>query len=160
VRRLIHRAAAVVMIILGIYHAGYMTLTREGRQGLRDFWFRFSDAKDLMAVLRNRKPQHKRFNYAEKMEYWAGLWGTIVMAITGLMIWYSVDVATWIPRWWIDVATTIHYYEAILATLAIIVWHIYQVIFDPDVYPMNWAWFDGRTKEEHQETGTEEKLND
>lgn len=149
IRRMIHRVAAVAMILLGIYHLGYMTLTREGRQGLRDFWFRFSDAKDLMDVLRNRKPHRGRFDYAEKAEYWAGLWGTIVMAITGLMIWYSVDVATWIPRWWIDIATTVHYYEAILATLAIIVWHLYHVIFDPDVYPMNWAWFDGRVPEEH-----------
>jgi len=102
-------------------------------------------------VLRNRKPRAGRFTYAEKMEYWAGLWGTIVMAITGLMIWYSVGVAAWIPRWWIDIATTIHYYEAILATLAIIVWHIYHVIFDPDVYPMNWAWFDGKVSEEQFE---------
>lgn len=147
VRRLIHRIA-VVMMVLGIYHLGYMTLTREGRQGLRDFWFRFSDARDLVAVLRNRKPNSGRFTYAEKAEYWAGLWGTIVMAITGLMIWYSVDVARWIPRWWIDIATTVHYYEAILATLAIIVWHLYHVIFDPDVYPMNWTWYDGKMPEE------------
>ncbi|MDP9193121.1 MAG: cytochrome c3 family protein [Acidobacteriota bacterium] len=147
VRRLIHRIAAVVMMILGVYHLGYMTLTREGRKGLRDFWFRFSDARDLMDVLRNRKSRAGRFTYAEKAEYWAGLWGTIVMAITGLMIWYSVTVATWIPRWWIDIATTIHYYEAILATLAIVVWHIYHVIFDPDVYPMSWQWFDGKMSE-------------
>jgi formate dehydrogenase gamma subunit len=151
VRRLIHRIAAVVMIILGIYHLGYMTLTREGRQGLRDFWFRFSDGKDLIAVMRNRHPQAGRFTYAEKAEYWAGLWGTIVMAITGLVIWYSVGVATWIPRWWIDIATTVHYYEAILATLAIIVWHLYHVIFDPGVYPMNWAWLDGKVSKEEFE---------
>ena len=64
------------------------------------------------------------------------------------MIWYSVAVATWIPRWWIDVATTVHYYEAILAALAILVWHFYQVIFDPDVYPVNFAFIDGRVPEE------------
>jgi cytochrome b subunit of formate dehydrogenase len=137
------------MILLGIYHIGYMTLTREGRQGLKDFWFRFSDARDLWAVLRNRKPQSGRFTYAEKAEYWAGLWGTMVMAVTGLIIWYFVEVATWIPRWWIDIATTIHFYEAILATLAIVVWHFYHVIFDPDVYPMNWAWYDGKMSEHH-----------
>ena|SRR5476649_1757618 len=79
------------------------------------------------------------------------MWGTVVMALTGLMIWYSVAVATWIPRWWIDVATTVHYYEAILATLAILVWHFYHVIFDPDVYPMNWAWLDGKMSKEQFE---------
>ena len=148
VRRIVHRIAGVVMIIIGLYHLGYMTLTREGRQGLRDFWFRWSDARDLKDVLRNRHPRPGRFSYAEKMEYWAGLWGTMVMAVTGLVIWYFAGVATWIPRWWIDIATTIHFYEAILATLAILVWHIYHVIFDPDVYPMNWAWFDGKVSEE------------
>jgi formate dehydrogenase gamma subunit len=149
IRHAVHRVAAMIMIALGLYHLSYMAFTREGRQGLRDLWFRFSDAKDLTDVLRNRKPDAGRFTYAEKAEYWAGLWGTIVMAVTGLMIWYSVDVATWLPRWWIDIATTIHYYEAILATLAILVWHLYHVIFDPDIYPMNWAWFDGRMSE-HQ----------
>ncbi len=48
------------------------------------------------------------------------------------------------PGWWVDVALTIHWYEAVLATLAIVVWHFYGVIFDPDAYPMNWAWFDGK----------------
>lgn len=160
-RRLVHRMAAVVMIVLGIYHFGYMTLTREGRKGLRDFWFRFSDLRDLGAVLRNRKPQAGRFTYAEKAEYWAGMWGTVVMAITGLMIWGSVDVAAILPRWSIDIATTIHFYEAILATLAILVWHLYHVIFDPDAYPMNWAWFDGKVskhqfEEEHPLADKEE----
>ena len=153
-RRLLHRIAAVVMMILGVYHLAYMVFTKEGRQGLRDFWFRFSDASDLIAVLRGRHPNSGRCTYAEKAEYWAGLWCTIVMAVTGLVIWSYAGVAHWIPRWWIDIATTIHLYEAILATLAIVVWHIYHVVFDPDVYPMNWAWFDGKVsehlfKEEH-----------
>jgi cytochrome b subunit of formate dehydrogenase len=156
-RRIVHRVAAVVMMAIGLYHFGYMTLTREGRKGLRDFWLRFSDARDLIGVflyylgLSKEKPKFGRFTYAEKIEYWAGMWGTIVMAITGLMIWYSVDVARLIPRWWIDVATTVHYYEAILATLAILIWHFYHVIFDPDVYPMNWAWFDGKMSKEQFE---------
>ena len=46
-------------------------------------------------------------------------------------------------------ATAIHFYEAILATLAIVVWHFYQVFFDPDAYPMNWAWWDGQLPLEH-----------
>jgi cytochrome b subunit of formate dehydrogenase len=155
VRRIVHRIAAVVMMAIGLYHLAYMLFTREGRIGLRELWVRVADGRDLFDVLRyylglsTKKPQFGRFSYAEKMEYWAGMWGTIVMAITGLMIWYSVGVATWIPRWWIDVATTVHYYEAILATLAILVWHLYHVIFDPDTYPMNWSWYDGKMSEEH-----------
>ena len=69
------------------------------------------------------------------MEYWAVVWGTIIMGVTGLMIWFKIDVTHSLPRWFVDVAVTIHYYEAILACLAIVVWHFYHVIFDPDVYP-------------------------
>jgi hypothetical protein len=58
-------------------------------------------------------------------------------------------VGNLLPRWWLDVATAIHFYEAVLATLAIVVWHFYQVFFDPDVYPMNWAWWDGKMAFEH-----------
>lgn len=90
----------------------YMILTREGRQGLRDFWFRVSDAKDVAGVLHYYlgrspdKPEFGRFSYAEKAEYWAGLWGTVVMAVTGLIMWENIIVATWVPRGWIDIATT------------------------------------------------------
>jgi cytochrome b subunit of formate dehydrogenase len=99
--------------------------------------------------LRSEKPEFRRFNYAEKAEYWALVWGLIVMAGTGLMLWAKISVGHVLARWWLDIATAIHLYEAILATLAIVVWHFYQVFFDPDVYPMNWAWWDGKMSFEH-----------
>ena len=156
VRRVIHRAAAVVMLIVGLYHVGYMVGTAEGRKGLRDFWFRIKDVRDVLGVVRynlgltHEHPKMGRFTYAEKAEYWALIWGTIVMGVTGLMLWFEVQVSAWLqlPRWWVDVATLIHYYEAILATAAIIIWHLYAVLFDPDVYPVNWAWYDGKMSEE------------
>ncbi|HWT67256.1 MAG TPA: hypothetical protein VN151_14170, partial [Terracidiphilus sp.] len=85
----------------------------------------------------------------EKAEYWALVWGTALMGLTGVMLWAKVTVGDLLARWWVDVATAIHYYEAILATLAILVWHFYQVIFDPDVYPMNGAWWDGKMPLDH-----------
>jgi hypothetical protein len=72
-----------------------------------------------------------------------------VMGLTGLALWFKVQAGLWFPRWWLDVATAIHFYEAVLATLAIVVWHFYMVIFDPDTYPMNWTWYDGRMSVEH-----------
>ncbi len=157
VRRVIHRVAAVVMLALGLYHVWYMVGTKEGRQGLRDFWFNLKDARDVVGVMKyylgrsKEHPKMGRFTYAEKAEYWALVWGTIVMGLTGLMLWFEVQVSSWLglPRWWVDVALLVHYYEAILATLAIIIWHLYAVIFDPDVYPVNWAWYDGKMREGH-----------
>ncbi len=155
VRRVVHRVAAVVMLLLGVYHIYYMVFTKEGRQGLKDFWFSVKDASDVIGVMKyylglsKVHPKMGRFTYAEKAEYWALVWGTLVMGVTGLMLWFEVQVSGWLglPRWWVDVALMIHYYEAILATLAIIIWHLYAVIFDPDVYPVNWALVDGKMRE-------------
>jgi len=71
------------------------------------------------------------------------------MAFTGIALWAKVSVSRVLPRWWLDIATAIHFYEAVLASLAIVVWHFYQIFLDPDVYPMNWAWWDGKMSFEH-----------
>ena len=71
------------------------------------------------------------------------------MAGTGFMLWFKVAAGNLLPRWTLDVATTIHFYEAVLASLAIVVWHFYQVFFDPDNYPMSWAWWDGKVSMHH-----------
>ena len=155
VRALTHRVAGVVLIGVGIYHVAYAALTRDGRHLLLDFLPIPKDASDAGATLlyylglRREKPEFHRFNYAEKAEYWALVWGLIVMAATGMMLWAKVSVGSLLARWWLDVATAIHFYEAVLATLAIVVWHFYQVFFDPDIYPMNWAWWDGKMSYEH-----------
>ena len=96
-----------------------------------------------------RSPNSTASRYAEKAEYWALVWGIIVMAVTGIMLWAKMSVSHLLPRWWLDVATAIHFYEAVLASLAIVVWHFYQVFLDPDVYPMNWAWYDGKVSLHH-----------
>jgi cytochrome b subunit of formate dehydrogenase len=155
IRSVVHRVAGVVLILVGVYHLVYAALTAEGRKLIMDFlpeWKDVTDTRDTVLYYLgfiDQKPLYKRFNYAEKMEYWALVWGTFVMASTGLMAWFKVGVGTIVPRWTIDVALTIHFYEAILATLAIIVWHFYMVIYDPAAYPMNWAWLDGRMSIEH-----------
>ena len=155
IRRIIHRVAAVVMMIVGIYHLLYLILFREGRQWLIAMLPKWKDVTDLylnfkhFVFNRGEGPKFARFRYIDKAEYWAVIWGTAIMALTGLMIWFKIGVFGFLPRWWLDVATAIHLYEAVLATLAIVVWHFYQVFFDPDVYPMNWAWWDGQLSLEH-----------
>jgi len=148
-RRWSHRIAGIVLLLSGAYHVGYIVASREGRRFVRDMMPGMQDARDAagnsmrLAGLGGFKPKFGRFGYAEKIEYWAVVWGTIIMGTTGLMIWFKLDVTRYLPRWVVDVATTIHYYEAILACLAILVWHFYHVIFDPDVYALNRAVLDG-----------------
>jgi cytochrome b subunit of formate dehydrogenase len=154
-RSITHRVAGVVLIVAGIYHIIYLAMTKEGRRLICDFAPRPKDAFDAWATMRyylslgGEKPTFGRFNYAEKAEYWALVWGTALMAVTGVMMWANVSTGNLLARWWVDVATAIHFYEAILATLAIVVWHFYQVFLDPDIYPMNWAWWDGKMPVEH-----------
>ena len=67
------------------------------------------------------------------------------MAATGFILWFQDVALRWFPTWVTDVSTVIHFYEAILASLAILVWHFYAVIYDPLVYPMDLAWLAGRS---------------
>jgi formate dehydrogenase gamma subunit len=153
-RRICHRVAGVIMIAVGLFHIFYMLCTKEGRVGLKDFFPRLKDLQDFVQNMRyylglaSAKPKFARFGYGEKAEYWAVVWGTFIMGLTGVMVWLKVEIFGFLPRWFIDIALAIHWYEAILATLAILVWHIYNVIFDPDVYPLNWAVVDGLVSEE------------
>jgi cytochrome b subunit of formate dehydrogenase len=156
-RRWSHRIAGVVLLVVGAYHIFYILRSKEGRKLVKDLFPVAKDLKDVLAGARYltglspAKPRIGRFGYAEKMEYWAVVWGTIIMGITGLMIWFKIDVTKFLPRWAVDIATTIHYYEAVLACLAIIVWHFYHVIFDPDVYPLNRAFWNGKVSKHWQQ---------
>jgi cytochrome b subunit of formate dehydrogenase len=89
-----------------------------------------------------------RFGYIEKAEYWALVWGTLVMAASGLILWFDNYFMNLLTKLGWDIARTVHFYEAVLATLAIVVWHFYYVIFNPSVYPMNTAWWNGKITEE------------
>lgn len=153
VRRWVHRSAAIVLGGTALWHLWYVLFSLEGRRLLGDFVPRGADLKHLVWTLKSGHVRNggsattARFSYVEKIEYWAVIWGTTIMGVTGLMLWFKVEVTQLIPRWLVEVAGTIHYYEAVLATLAVVVWHLYHVIFDPDVYPMNWAWLDGYARE-------------
>ena len=79
------------------------------------------------------RPAYGRFTYWERMEYWALVWGAGVMISTGVILWFEVPVLNRVPYWAFELARTVHLYEAILATLAIIVWHLYFVVAVPSV---------------------------
>jgi cytochrome b subunit of formate dehydrogenase len=82
------------------------------------------------------------------VEYWALVWGSIVMMITGLFLWFDDLAILFFPKGFLDVMLVIHFYEAWLASLAILIWHMYSTIFSPAVYPMNPSWINGKMPEE------------
>lgn len=156
-RGLLHRIAAVVMVATSFYHIYYVVFTQRGREFIRDILFRYQDFRDMIQVLKynlgfsKKKPKFDRFNYIEKSEYWALVWGTVIMTLTGIALWWESQFMGWFSKLFVDVCETIHYFEAWLAFLAILVWHIYYVIFNPNVYPMNFAWLTGKITEEEME---------
>lgn len=156
-RSWLHRISAVVMLTAGFYHLYYLFFLPRGKQLIKDLLPKISDLYDAMNVAKYNlgispiKPQLDRFSYIEKAEYWALIWGTFVMAMTGFILWFDNTFLGVLGKQYWDVARVIHYYEAWLATLAIIVWHFYFVIFNPDVYPMNLAWIKGTLSEEEME---------
>jgi cytochrome b subunit of formate dehydrogenase len=143
------------MIVLSFYHLFYLLFTARGRDVLKELLPTYKDITDvrdnIMYYLRLSKvhPQFNQYDYAEKAEYWALVWGTIVMAVTGLVLWFPTMVGDWAPVWLIKVSEIVHFMEAILATLAILVWHWFFVIFRPSEYPMSFTWTDGNMTLEH-----------
>ncbi len=141
-RRAIHRVAGAAMILLAVYHAVQLVISERGREFLRMFLPRIEDVRFgignflFNAGLRSSPPGMTYPSYIEKVEYWALIWGTIIMGVTGLLLWFENVTLRFLPLWVMNLLTVIHYYEALLATLAILVWHIYFVVLDPSVYPL------------------------
>ena len=148
-RGTIHRTAAVIMVFGALWHFIYL-FTPRGRHWLRDMVAGVSDFRHLWHNIlyflgrREEEAKFNRFSYMEKAEYWALVWGTIIMTGTGVLLWFDAYFNRFVPKGFLDVMLVIHYYEAWLATLAIFVWHIYGTMFKPAVWPMNPAWLSGR----------------
>lgn len=152
-RGLFHRIAAIVLIVTACYHVYYIFFTERGKQLLKDLLPKWKDITDAMAVFKynigwsQKRPVFGRFSYMEKSEYWALVWGTIVMAVTGIILWFDNTFMGLLTKLGWDVGRTIHFYEAWLAFLAIVVWHLYFVIFNPNIYLMNISWIKGTLTE-------------
>ena len=155
VRRNIHRVAAVVFIIVSLSHVLTLILSPRLRSHWKEMIPKWRDVGDAIGQfsynigLRKSAPALPSHSYIEKAEYWAVVWGGVLMSITGLLLWANNLAMAYLPKSWLDVATAVHWYEAILAAAAIVIWHFYGVIFDPDVYPLDTAFLTGYSVREH-----------
>jgi cytochrome b subunit of formate dehydrogenase len=132
----------------------FLIFSKRAREQFTALLPRKQDISDAVHMFRynlgaEKYPPHfSRFNFIEKFEYWALVWGSIIMGITGLCLWFKDAVLSFSPEWVIDLFLVIHFYEALLATLSILIWHFYWTIFNPHVYPMDTIWIDGKISEE------------
>jgi cytochrome b subunit of formate dehydrogenase len=171
IRGIIHRFAAVVMIANLVWHLFYTALTKRGRNNLKEMLPKLQDLKDAFELfwhnvgiarflsrrgalrkffqkhpywLFERQPRFGRYNFIEKFEYWALGWGSIVMIVSGFFMWNVELSLRFFPLWVHDIFVIIHGYEAILAFLSVIVWHMYNVHLNPEVFPMSKVWLNGQ----------------
>ena len=170
-RGIIHRTAGVGLILLSVFHIGYMTFIRRGRSNLAALIPKLKDITDTFESfnynlgltgwlygrgafraffqahpywLFQEPPKYGRYNFIEKFEYLALLWGTFVMILTGFFLWANNLAFRIFPVWVFDIFRIIHSYEAVLAFLSIIIWHLYNVHLNPEVFPMSRIWIDGK----------------
>lgn len=149
-RGTVHRGAALIILGALLWHLGQWYSSQALRARLRGLRWSRTDLRYLGARwawylgLRPTLPPSGSFSYIEKAEYWAFLWGMLIMTASGLVLWFSDLTLRHLPKWFTDVATAVHFYEAVLASLAVAVWHLYWVVFDPDVYPMDRSWWSGQ----------------
>ena len=156
-RSLWHRIGAVVMVAACLYHIFYTLFTQRGRRLIRDLLPARGDFVDSFRLIgynlgiSQQRPQFGRFSYIEKLEYWALVWGSLIMILSGFIMWFENSSIGLITKLGWDISRTVHFYEAWLATLSIFVWHFYFVIFNPTSYPMNTAWLTGKISEEEMQ---------
>ena len=151
--RILHRIFAVMLTAGSIYHGGVLTYNIFVKRARLDMLPNFGDVRDVIQWtlynlgLRKEHPKLPRFNFIEKAEYLAVVWGTVIMIITGFMLWNPVLTAEFLPGSFIPAALAAHSAEAFLAVAAIILWHMYHVILKQ----INPSMFTGKMSREAME---------
>lgn len=131
--RLLHRILATGLMAVTIFHVIASIYRLFVLRRYPAMLPRVSDFRDLVAAvgynlgLRKERPKMPRFNYEEKMEYWAVVWGTLIMVMTGFMLWNPIATTRFLPGEAIPAAKAAHGGEALLAVAAIVLWHMYNV---------------------------------
>lgn len=158
--RAIHRIAAAVMIADFVFHVLYVLFNIIRNRTTISEMVLLPNMKDLRDIVINLKyflflsderPQFHKFSYIEKFDYWAVFWGMFIMGGSGLILWFPVFFSQLMPGYFIQIAYIAHSDEALLAFLAIIIWHFYNVHFNPRVWPANKVWYKGTMTEEEME---------
>ncbi|MCX7834970.1 MAG: cytochrome b/b6 domain-containing protein [bacterium] len=152
-----HRVLAITLLIGTVWHVIWLFGTQRGREKLKNYYPKIEDTRlafqNVLYYLRLRKdpPHFGTYDYTQKAEYWALVWGTIIMGLTGFILWFPTIITSWAPGWIVRVSGVIHYYEAILAVGAILIWHFFFVIFHPKQYPLSLTFLTGRMSKEEWE---------
>lgn len=84
-----------------------------------------------------------RYTYKQKFVYWLTLTGSAIMLLTGLVLWFPSAAAGLLPGQVIPAAKVMHSSHALLIFLLIALWHMYDSVFSPEVFPLDKSIFTG-----------------
>jgi cytochrome b subunit of formate dehydrogenase len=151
----VHRACAVVLIIVFIAHIGRLVRRAVVEKDYSMFWGPASmvpqpgDLREMAQhfryfVGRGPRPKFDHFTYWEKFDYWAVFWGMFVIGGSGLMLWFPGFFAHVVPGWAFNVAMLVHGEEALLAVGFIFTVHFFNGHIRPEKFPMDLVIFTGR----------------
>jgi cytochrome b subunit of formate dehydrogenase len=150
----IHRTFGAVLIAETAYHALailYVLVVKKARWSMIPGMKDLKDAADMVMFFLGRRKERARFDrfdFRQKVEYLALIWGTIVMVLTGLCMWFPIQATAWIPGELIPAAKAAHGGEGLLAFASILMWHMYSAHLSPDVFPFDMTIFTGKISEE------------
>ena len=131
--RVIHRWSAIALVVGSFYHlftSAYRLFLKHERMRIM---LRKQDLYDAVQTVKHNlgftdeAPKMPKFNFGEKLEYWAVVWGTAIMVITGFVLWNPIAATAVLPGQFIPAAKAAHGGEALLAVLSILIWHMYNV---------------------------------
>jgi cytochrome b subunit of formate dehydrogenase len=148
--RVIHRISATILMLAVVYHIGIVLYRMYVKRFRPSMLPGLADLRNAIQAFRynlglgKTRPQQGRYTFEEKAEYWAFVWGTMVMVFTGFMLWNPIATARFLPGQFIPAAKAAHGGEALLAVLAIILWHMYHV----HIRTFNRSMFKGTISEE------------
>jgi len=147
--RFIHRTFALILIAEALWHIAAVFAARRAGRERGDMAVSFGDVRGVIGDIafllgvRREKPAFARYDYRQKLEYWAVVWGTVVMATSGLIMWFPEAVTRVLPGVIVPASRVAHGGEALLAILSVIIWHFYNAHFRPDIFPMDPAMWSG-----------------
>jgi formate dehydrogenase subunit gamma len=152
--RLVHRFFGLVFTLIILYHLGYLVYMIFRRHARPTMVPTLKDFRDAVSVLKyslgfaERPPKYGRFDYNQKFEYWGLVFGGMVIIVSGFVLAFPLAVTRILPGQVVAAAVDFHGFEATLAVLTIIIWHLYDVIFKPGIFPADTSIFTGKISKE------------